>query len=323
MIKKFFLLLIIISSLSTIVVIFQNTDKSNSINVKSSKLIFCLILTTPKSFKNGRVRTILNTWAYKCDGLKFITQHLTLNSTEKNSHFEYFTERDLLLYPPGLILDAYSKLTDKVYRTFLSVYSKYSNYSWYLKADDDTYIEMDNLNNFLMNKDPEMPVTFGHNFRIVVKDGYHSGGAGYVLSKKAFLSLGEKLNENFTFCPNSGVEDVDVAACLRKLNISMGMSVDEQGKGRFLPTSINNMVEGDVSWLKHYRENIPKKDTECCSDSFISFHNMSPEDMIFLDSVIKVLRKKSSRNNFKIKFKDIYANFRQYKNFEEEILKKL
>ena len=36
--------------------------------------------------------------------------------------------------------------------------------------------------------------------------GYHSGGAGYLLSKESLSRLGKKLNEDFKFCPDSGVE---------------------------------------------------------------------------------------------------------------------
>jgi hypothetical protein len=41
--------------------------------------------------------------------------------------------------------------------------------------------------------------------------GYHSGGAGYLMSREAFKCLGSKLNNDFEYCEKSGIEDIDVA----------------------------------------------------------------------------------------------------------------
>jgi len=38
---------------------------------------------------------------------------------------------------------------------------------------------------FLQDKDPSSPVYYGRHFKPYVKNGYMSGGAGYVLSKEA------------------------------------------------------------------------------------------------------------------------------------------
>ena len=56
---------------------------------------------------------------------------------------------------------------------------------WFLKADDDTYVVVDNLRSFVADRDPADPVYFGFNFKVNVRQGYMSGGAGYVLSKEA------------------------------------------------------------------------------------------------------------------------------------------
>ena len=64
---------------------------------------------------------------------------------------------------------------------------------WYLKADDDSYIVMDNLRDFLSQHNPDDPLQFGSKLKgangQIVQHGYMSGGAGYVLSKEALKRL--------------------------------------------------------------------------------------------------------------------------------------
>ncbi len=58
----------------------------------------------------------------------------------------------------------------------------YGNYStqfdWYLKADDDVYIIMENLKHFLSQLNPNKPVYIGGRSLTLLKHGYNGGGAG-------------------------------------------------------------------------------------------------------------------------------------------------
>ena len=76
----------------------------------------------------------------------------------------------------------------------------------------------------------EEPWYFGAKFKtIIVKSGYMSGGAGYVLSKEALNRL---VNVGFkdttgTYCRKDehGYEDVEVGRCMEKLNVRMALSI--------------------------------------------------------------------------------------------------
>ena len=54
------------------------------------------------------------------------------------------------------------------------------------EGDDDTYVIVENLKSMLQDVDPNEPVYYGARFDMSeLKEGYMSGGAGYVLSKEA------------------------------------------------------------------------------------------------------------------------------------------
>ena len=214
--------------------------------------IFCIILTTKYDLDNT-AQAIYDTWAQLCDNFKFVCN---IDDETNNENAELVYKNLSILQPPGMIEDVYGKLTDKVYMTFKYVNKKYNNYDWYLKADDDTFIFVDNLRKFLSTKNSSKPVTYGYDFKVIVDNGYHSGGGGYVLSNEALNRLGNKLDEDYKFCPNTGTEDVDVAKCLRKLNVYPEKSIDEFGRERFHPLSLKHHFTGYFpNWLYNYSAN--------------------------------------------------------------------
>jgi glycoprotein-N-acetylgalactosamine 3-beta-galactosyltransferase len=199
-------------------------------------------------------------WVNDCDDHAFISllSNTTINTnTTSGSHSNETLQRPVelrddfnILQPPGFEIDSYNNLTHKIYLSLKYLYkNKKEEFDWILKADDDTLIFVDNLRRYVLNKNPQDAITFGHLF----KDGYNSGGAGYVMSKEAFNRIGVKLTENYSFCQNTGIEDVDIASCFRLLNVSLNPALDEMGRETFHPLDIdrhfNGKFDGIYEWF--------------------------------------------------------------------------
>ena len=191
---------------------FHDQDGGEASRAPGPVKIFCMILTAPKNF-DTKARAVNLTWAHQCDSFRFMTV------IPKNSSLPKPPVGLGLDQPEGHSRESYGQLTSKVYSSLKHLYKHHRGYDWYVKADDDTYFFMANLRAFLSDKNPKAALFYGHKFQFYLSS-YHSGGAGYVISSGAMKQLGHLLSqEDFGHCPNTGVEDQDVAACLRKLSI--------------------------------------------------------------------------------------------------------
>lgn len=135
-----------------------NTTTSNNRTTSNPKpqsysRIFCLMLTQKKTLET-KAKFMTKAWANHCDNYKLV---LLFNNDTSG-----ITEIDHVLQPPGVLIDTYKELTDKVFNALKYVFSKYPKYDWYIKADDDTFMFIDNLRWFLSQKNSSKPITFGY-----------------------------------------------------------------------------------------------------------------------------------------------------------------
>ena len=62
----------------------------------------------------------------------------------------------------------------------------------------------------------------------IVKQGYYSGGGGYVLSRESLRRFGERPEK---LCAHDhGAEDVEMGRCMEKLGVKTKASVDNLGE---------------------------------------------------------------------------------------------
>ena len=194
-------------------------------------------MTSPKNLYKKAIH-VKKTWGKRCTKLIFFSSTtndifptIGLNVTEGREH-----------------------LTAKTMRGFRYVYDNFfGEADWFMKADDDTYVVMENLRYFLSSQDTMEPVYFGHHLQFIVKQGYHSGGAGYVLSKEALRRLATK-GKDPEFCrQDGGGEDAEIGKCMEKLGVRPGNSTDIMGRSRFHCFNVDKHLVGDYpKWFYSY-----------------------------------------------------------------------
>jgi glycoprotein-N-acetylgalactosamine 3-beta-galactosyltransferase len=108
---------------------------------------------TNQEHLESRARAVYETWGHRCGRFIFVTR---LNSSTRYTIYDnqnvYLKEDELpIQYIPTLPDENYSHLSDKVRSTLIFLNKYYPNYDWYLKADDDTFIIVENLLRFLIS----------------------------------------------------------------------------------------------------------------------------------------------------------------------------
>ncbi|XP_045120843.1 glycoprotein-N-acetylgalactosamine 3-beta-galactosyltransferase 1-like isoform X2 [Portunus trituberculatus] len=243
-----------------------------------SPRVLCYILVGPSTHRTAI--HVKNTWGQRCDRLVFFSSS---NDTS--------LQPDVLDVPEG-----YGYLWAKTKAGLTHLHENYPDYHWYLKADDDTYVIIENLRYFLQGRDPNVPVYYGVKFRRFVKQGYMSGGGGYVLSREAlrrFVTEALVITDQDKCATNSvkGSEDLQLGKCLESVGVAAGDSLDETGRSRFFshgPQSLffKQPLINRLHWYWHYIWHPHTVGPDCCSRHIISFHNIDPRMMWVLETLL-------------------------------------
>ncbi|ELU13006.1 hypothetical protein CAPTEDRAFT_174456 [Capitella teleta] len=206
------------------------------------------------------------TWGSRCDTLLFASEQYDPAFPTINISVQSGTEH----------------LVDKTLATFKYIFKHHlHDADWFLKADDDTYVIVENLRHFLSDKNPEKPAMFGNHFMTGGKFGFMSGGAGYVISKEALARFGHQQESPMCRNVDSFAEDIFWTECMVSLGVNLGDSTDHLGRTRFHCQDVSTIIHGTgPEWTLKYgsKGNI--------SDSAISFHYINPQMMHVMDFMV-------------------------------------
>ncbi|XP_064635609.1 glycoprotein-N-acetylgalactosamine 3-beta-galactosyltransferase 1-like isoform X2 [Lineus longissimus] len=238
--------------------------------------ILCWIMTAPKNLEK-KAKAVYDTWAKRCNIFLFM-------SSESSKTLPNVVALD--------VSEGRDHLTMKTMKGFQHAWDHYQNEAdWFMKADDDTFVIVENLRYLLAHHSPESPVFFGHHFKTIVKQGYMSGGAGYVLSKEALRRVVTTGIPKNMCRKDHGAEDVNIGDCLEKLGVKPELSIDTYRRESFHPFNPGTHVGGGYpDWYYKYTKYGSGKGKDCCSEYSITFHYIDPNTMYMLEFLVYGLK---------------------------------
>ncbi|RCN30277.1 N-acetyllactosaminide 3-alpha-galactosyltransferase [Ancylostoma caninum] len=237
--------------------------------------LLCFVITTPR-YHNTRVPAINETWLPRCDHGQFFT------SEEMDSSIPHST---VLANLP----DDYDYLFHKTLLSFYYAFSEISDkFDWYYKADDDTYVVMEHMYEYLATLDPNEPYYLGYTLKPYLTRGYNGGGAGYVLSRAALkLFLNRAYGDRKT-CPFDPSEDLGMGRCLESIEIFPHDTRNEYGQQRFHTYRPDDMYHGKIADEWHYYQQI--KGHNWIAPDLISLHHLTPDEIRTFDDLLYRMR---------------------------------
>lgn len=203
---------------SNIHVLFPGEDSRMADELYKKVRILCWVMTGPNNLEK-KARHVKSTWSRHCNVVVFMSS---------------VDDPDFPTVGLGT-KEGRDQLYWKTIRAFHYAYEHHiQEADWFLKADDDTYVIVDNLRWVLANHTPDEPIYFGRRFKPYTKQGYMSGGAGYVLSKEALRRFVEGF-KNKLCTHTTSVEDLAMGQCMEKVGVLAGDSRDTVHRETFHP----------------------------------------------------------------------------------------
>ncbi|KER34162.1 hypothetical protein T265_00032 [Opisthorchis viverrini] len=246
--------------------------------------VLCYINTYPENYRKKAWHTH-NTWARKC-----------------TTHFYTSTVEDPVIPILKLNLtqpETRDHLWSKMRNILKRIYQYVDQYDFFFKADDDTYVVLENFLLVLEQYSPDDPFLMGFWYPSNTQGGYFSGGAGYVVSRAALRKLVEEAIDKHRYCPSfdEDKEDVKISRCGQAVGVKLYRHFDQNSKEVFNWLSLGELLGLSVlnipRWLpQKISVEFPFVEKSMCivSDEAATFHYITPGMQYIMEFILYTLR---------------------------------
>ncbi|XP_053609251.1 glycoprotein-N-acetylgalactosamine 3-beta-galactosyltransferase 1-like isoform X2 [Plodia interpunctella] len=185
----------------------EDEDRRVAKAIAGKVRVFCIVMITTDNYRyKRRVQLIKETWGKRCDKLIFMRTEAAIKEND-------LWNRDI--------------------EAFQDIYKKHSEEAdWFVRADDVTYLIIENLKYMLKDYSSSEAVYFS----CMPDDNPEKlpyFRAGYIFSRETMKTFVNKAH----ICNVPKSENILIERCLRTLNIKMLDSRDFKGRGRIFPYS--------------------------------------------------------------------------------------
>ena len=186
-----------------------------------------------------------------------------------------------------------SNMWSKTRAAWRYVYNKHKNDAdWFLKADDDSYVIVENLRLLLSSYSPQKPVYLGRWFK--TSGGYNTESTSYIFSKETLRAFMRALNNPDKCIDKSELDDSNVGKCLAAFGVYPSDSRDSDGRERFHPFAPEYHIVPDAikstHWLHGSSKHPVYSGLKCCSDNSISFRGLNFNTLYILEYLVYHLK---------------------------------
>nr|CCA14287.1 glycoproteinNacetylgalactosamine 3betagalactosyltransferase putative [Albugo laibachii Nc14] len=265
--------------------------------------ILCFVNTISTHLE--RAQAVAGTWGQRCDKLIFFS-NVSGSGLSEMLNFEVI----------GLDVNSdHNHLWGKHKASLAYVHTHFRHsYDWFYKADDDAYVIMENLKNYLSQ--PEIysrwktePMQLGHRLRLennitqyyiveralrndfMRKYGrliFNGGGPGYALNRMFLDNVVNSFSEYDCFSQKHSEmipDDVAISFCMAWKDNFPVETRDYQGRERWHVDSLDGAYHSYLydpnNWIFKFHETIGgvRARNECCAPDSVAMHYVTPNLM--------------------------------------------